>query len=109
MNKMEQALKKRYLLAKERLQVGTKQLPKLEMGDAVCIQNQRWNTLLKLDRNGAVIETKDFDKYLVTVDGISQAIWRNRKFLRKITFFQTIQPGRIAQQDHHHPREWRQV
>ena len=38
-------------------------------GDRVMIQNQRGPKPTKLDRSGTIVEVRDFDKYIVKVDG----------------------------------------
>ena len=57
------------LTMEERLTLHTKVLPKLQVGDHVLIQNQTGNHATKWDRTGKIVEVKDFDQYLVKVDG----------------------------------------
>ena len=84
LDKREEALRVRHIKAEERWSVGTKRLAPLKVGDAVRIQNQVGHHPLKWDRTGTVIEVKQFDQYVVRVDGSGRATLRNRKFLRHI-------------------------
>ena len=61
----------------------TKRLPALVVGDRVRVQNQ--TGMLKWDKTGIVIEVRQFDQYVVKVDGSGRVTLRNRKFLRKYT------------------------
>ena len=44
----------------------------------------------KWDRTGVVIEVRQFDQYLIKVDGSNRSTLRNRKFLRQ---FQPVNPS----------------
>ena len=79
----EAALRHRHLKCAERLKMHTRSLPQLVVGDMVRIQNQTGPHPLKWDKTGTVIEVKQFDQYLVRVDGSRRVTLRNRKFLRK--------------------------
>ena len=79
----EAALRHRHIKCEERLKLHTKSLPPLVVGDLVRIQNQTGNHPLKWDKTGTVIEVKQFDQYVVRVDGSRRVTLRNRKFLRK--------------------------
>ena len=69
--------------AMERLSEHTKHLSPLKIGDAVRIQNQTGQFPKKWDKTGRVVEVKQFDQYVVRVDGSGRVTLRNRKFLRK--------------------------
>ena len=69
----------------EKLRSGTKELPKLAVGDSVLVQNQVGNHPSKWDITGVVVEVRDHDQYVVKVDGSGRMTLRNRKFLKKIT------------------------
>ena len=71
----------------ERLSIGTKPLPQLDVGDHVIVQNQIGNYPSRWDITGMVVEKKPFDQYIVRVDGSGRMTLRNRKFLRKISPF----------------------
>ena len=69
----------------ERLSEHTKRLPPLAVGDFVHIQNQTGPHPLKWDKTGIVIEVRQFDQYVIKVDGSGRVTLGNRKFLRKYT------------------------
>ena len=69
--------------AAERLTEHTRRLPPLKTGDHVRIQNQTGSHPNKWDKTGLVIEVKQFDQYVIRVDGSGRITPRNRKFLRK--------------------------
>ena len=84
----EKALAKRAVSNMERLTVGTRELPPLSVGDSVLVQNQIGNHPSKWDITGVVVEIKEFDQYVLKIDGSGRLTLRNRKFLRKITPYQ---------------------
>ena len=84
LDKREEALRIRHVKAEERWSTGTKRLQPLKVGDAVRIQNQVGHHPLKWDRTGVVTEVRQFDQYVIRVDGSGRATLRNRKFLRRI-------------------------
>ena len=51
----------------------------------VFIQNQTGHKPRRWDKTGEVMECKDFDQYVVKVDGSGRLTLRNRKFLRQRT------------------------
>ena len=79
----EDALRNRHMRCCERLTEHTKRLPPLVVGDHVRLQNQTGLHPLKWDKTGVVIEVRQFDQYVVRVDGSRRVTVRNRKFLRK--------------------------
>ena len=79
----ETALRNRHLRSAEKLCEHTRRLPPLAVGDTVRIQNQTGNHPLKWDKTGRVVEVRQFDQYLVRVDGSGRTTLRNRTFLRK--------------------------
>ena len=84
LNARENALKKRHLKSAEYWSEHTKKLKPLRIGDNVWIQNQVGHNSKRWDRTGVVIEVKQYDQYLVKIDGSGRITLRNRKFLRKI-------------------------
>ena len=60
----------------------TRVLPPLSLVDCVRIQNQTGPHPKKWDKTGIVIEVRQFDQYVVRVDGSGRVTLRNRKFLR---------------------------
>ena len=67
----------------ERLSEHTRTLPPLAIGDCVRIQNQTGPNPTKWDKTGIVVEVRQYDQYVVRVDGSGRVTLRNRKFLRK--------------------------
>ena len=81
----EEALRNRHMRNAERWTEHTKRLPPLSAGDFVRIQNQTGPHPYKWDKTGRVIEVRQFDQYMIRVDGSGRMTLRNRKFLRKYT------------------------
>ena len=79
----EEALRNRHMKTAERLSEHTRHLPPLTVGDHVRIQNQTGPHPTKWDKTGIVVEVRQFDQYVVKVDGSGRVTLRNRKFLRK--------------------------
>ena len=83
LQKREEALRNRHVKAAERWSEHTKRLPPLRVGDTVRIQNQTGPQPRRWERTGTVVEVRQFDQYLVRVDGSRRVTLRNRKFLRR--------------------------
>ena len=79
----EEALRNRHQKVCERLTEHTRILPPLLVGDCVRVQNQTGPNPTKWDRTGIVVEVRQFDQYVIRIDGSGRATLRNRKFLRK--------------------------
>jgi len=79
----EEALRNRHMRDAERWSEHTKRLMPLVVGDCVRVQNQTGPHPLKWDKTGIIIEVRQFDQYVVKVDGSGRVTLRNRKFLRK--------------------------
>ena len=79
----EEALRTRHTKMAERLSEHTRQLPPLKVGDHVRLQNQTGPHPKKWDKTGLVVEVRQFDQYVIRVDGSGRVTLRNRKFLRK--------------------------
>ena len=79
----EEALRNRHFKISERLTEHTRTLPPLVVGDHVRIQNQRGNHTTKWDKTGLIVEVRQYDQYVVRVDGPGRVTLRNRKYLRK--------------------------
>ena len=79
----ESALRNRHMRNWERWSERTRRLPPLKVGDYVRIQNQVGPYPLAWDKTGKVIEVRQFDQYVVKVDGSGRVTLRNRKFLRQ--------------------------
>ena len=79
----EEALRNRHMRSAERWAEHTHRLPPLAVGDYVRLQNQTGPHPKKWDKTGRVIEVRQFDQYIIKVDGSGRVTLRNRKFLRK--------------------------
>ena len=88
----EEALWNCHMQGAERWAEHTKRLPPLVVSDRVRIQNQIGPHPLKWDRTGTVVEVRQFDQYVVRVDGSGRITLQNRKFLRKYHPVQTPPP-----------------
>ena len=88
----EEALRNRHQKVCEKLSEHTQSLPPLKVGDSVRLQNQRGAHPKKWDRTGIVVEVRQFDQYIIKVDGSGRVTLRNRKFLRKYIPIVTREP-----------------
>lgn len=79
----EEALRNRHMRCAEKLAEHTKRLPPLVVGDHVRLQNQIGPHPRKWDKTGVVIEVRQYDQYVIRIDGSRRVTLRNRKFLRK--------------------------
>ena len=66
----------------------SKQLPALQVQDAVAIQDQTGHTPRRWSKTGTVVEVLPHDSYVVKVDGSNRVTKRNRQFLRKLGLYQ---------------------
>ena len=91
-NAKEKAIRSRFVKTCERLKEHSKELPPLQEGDTVFIQNQNraYGKPNKWDREGTIIQTGEHDQYLVRVHGTGRVTLRNRRFLRKFSPRQDI-------------------
>ena len=60
-------------------------VPPLVVGNCVRLQNMVGPHPTKWDRTGIVVEVRQFDQYVVRVDGSGRVTLRNRKYLRLYT------------------------
>ena len=79
----EHAMARRHIAGREQWEAHTKSLAPLITGDNVFLQNLVGNHPRRWERTGKVVECKEFDQYLVKVDGTGRSTLRNRKHLRK--------------------------
>ena len=79
----EEALRNRHMKLAERWNEHTRQLPPLKVGHHVRVQNQTGNHPTKWDKTGVVVEVRQYDQYVVRMDGSGRMTLRNRKFLRQ--------------------------
>ena len=80
----EQALAVKFAELERNLGGQARNLPDLEVGDMVQIQNQKGNDPKRWNKSGKIIEKLNFHQYLVKVDGGGRITRRNRRFLKKI-------------------------
>ena len=73
--------------------------PPLAAGNHVRIQNQTGRHPNKWDKTGRVIEVRQFDQYVVRLDGSGRVTLRNRRFLRNYQPLNPKPPPRNIQQD----------
>ena len=97
MKAREEALRNRHMKAAERWSEHTRCLPPLKVGDTVRIQSQTGPYPNKWDKT--VIEVRQFDQYVVKVDGSGRVTLRNRKFLCRYTPVQNQRPTVTINQD----------
>ena len=95
----EEALRNRHMKAAERWTEHTRRLPPLKVGDQVRIQNQTGPHPNKWDKTGTVIEVRQFDQYVIKVDGSGRITIRNRRFLRQYLPIITTPPRRTIMED----------
>ena len=88
--------------AAERWSEHTKRLPPLAVGNHVRIQNQTSPYPSKWDKTGVVVEVRQFDQYVIRIDGSGRMTTRNRKFLRKYFPVQTTPPHLTIDDDLRH-------
>ena len=70
----------------DKLKQGTKELPPLEIGVYVMLQNRLGNKPKRWDRRGVVVQADHKTRqYKVMAFGSRRLTLRNRKFLRKYT------------------------
>lgn len=89
---MTLTLRNRHMKAAKRWSEHTKRLSPLAVGDHVRIQNQTGPYPTKWDKTGRVIEVRQFDQYIIRIDGSSRMTTRNRKLMRKYLPVQTMPP-----------------
>ena len=69
---------------KEKLDVHTKTLPPLKVGEPMQIQNQTGPNMTRWDKTGMVVENHRNRQYSMKVDGSCCVTLRNRWFLKNI-------------------------
>lgn len=99
----EEALRNRHMRAHERLSEHTRVLPPLAVGDTVRLQNLIGPHPTKWDKTGIIIEVRQFDQYVVRVDGSGRVTIRNRKHLRSYTPF-ILRPPLVMARDFRLPQ-----
>ena len=91
----ERALRHRLGRAVDKMEAKAHDLAPLEIGDAVRVQNQQGQFKTRWDRTGVVVDiNRQYDKYLVQMDGSRRLTTRNRRFLRKFVPSDQVGPRR---------------
>ena len=81
----EDALRIRHMRAHERLSEHTRVIPPLIIDNCVRLQNLVGPHPTKWGRTGIVVEVRQYDQYVIRVDGSGRVTLRNRKHLRQYT------------------------
>ena len=92
--KLEQKREIKHDEAAERWAEHSRQLPALENGDSVAIQNGHGNQPKRWDLKGKVVKYNGHDQYEVVVADSRRVTTRNRRHLRKLAKEVTITPPR---------------
>ena len=95
----ENALRNRHMKLAERWTEHTKRLPPLKVGHYVRVQNQIGNHPTKWDNTGVVVEVRQYDQYVIRMDGSGRVTVRNRKFLRQYIPVHSPPPRRTIMDD----------
>ena len=98
----DEALRNRHMRTAERWSEHTKRLPPLQEGDKVRVQNQTGAHPTKWDKTGTVIEVRQYDQYVVKIDGSGRMSTRNKTFPRKYIPVMPSQPTVNIQTDLNH-------
>ena len=80
----------------------TTRLPPLAVGHHVRIQNQTGPHPNKWDKTGIIIEVRQFDQYVLRIDGSGRITLCNRKFLRRYVPIKAPQPQCTIYDDFSH-------
>ena len=75
----ELAMAKRHVAHHEKWSEHTTWLDKLKVGDKVFVQNQLGKSPRRWERTGVILECKEFDQYVVKIDGTGRPTVRNGK------------------------------
>ena len=74
----EQVMAKHHLIKGQELYKHCRQLKQLQVSNGVLVQKDHGNNPLKWNNTGTFMETGNFDKYAITLDGSSRLTTRNR-------------------------------
>ena len=99
MEQRERALARRHVRKGQELAEHTKKLSELEIGQVVLVQNQTGKNPLRWEKSGQVVEVMGFDQYRVKIDGSGRVSVRNRRFLKPITPYSSIDRHRMGDTD----------
>ena len=79
----EKALRRRHVQSGEQYNEHTRNLPPLQIGDIVYVQNQVGANPRRWEKTGRIVEIHEHNQYTVRMDGSGRTTLRNRRFLRK--------------------------
>ena len=96
----EQALARRGNTLKDEWNKKTKSFPPLMLGDDVLIKNQSGNHPTRWDKRGVVVECKEFDQYMIRIDGPRCVKRKNRKYLKNVIFHIPLGLSKVSQASH---------
>ena len=89
----EAAMAKRHMRNEQFYNKHTSELPELDIGDCVIIQNQHGSYPRRWHTTGKIVEDLGHRQYNVLVDGSNRVTMRNRRFLKKILpVVETVRP-----------------
>ena len=81
----EEALRARFIRTSEKINLHSKHLPPLTVGEKCFVQNQTGPHAKKWYHTGTVMEVLPHHKYAVKMDGSGRITCRNRRFLKVYT------------------------
>ena len=84
LNLREKAFSRKHIVGQE---IWTRELPPLNQGQHVLVQNQRGPHSNKWELSGTIIEALPNDTYLVKMDGCGRVTRRRRNFIKAVKFF----------------------
>ena len=94
-DKREDALRIRLAQQAENLNIKTRQLVPLSVGDSCRIQNQCGQFPKKWDKTGTIVQVNNNDQYLLKVHGSGRLTLRNKKYLRKFVPYHPNPDGTV--------------
>ena len=68
----------------ERWSMHAQDLPQLDVGDSISMQDRHSNTLNRWACMGVIVEISDFDNYTIKLDGSRAVTRRNRRHMKKL-------------------------
>ena len=97
LDKREKALAKRHVVGQEVWSRSTKDLPVLNVGQHVLVQNQKGPHSKRWEMSGSIVEVQSNQTYLVRMDGSGRISRRHRQFLKAV---KTYSPNDVKTQEY---------
>ena len=97
MDKREKALAKRHVVGQEVWSRNTKDLPVLNVGQHVLVQNQKGPRSKRWEMSGSIVEVQSNQTYLVRMDGSGRISRRHRQLLKAV---KTYSPNDVKRQEY---------